>query len=215
MSDLDNLRAQLAAVTRERDEARDAAKKAELAAKTWHGRAVKHDLRARVAALEVALRRVALGAHWMEEFPDHPAHWEVKLTCRRCGAIGADIDHLDSRHREDCPTSIARAALGPTPQPPTPDVLMRVAEAVREACFAVVDFGGGGREGMMQTLRALDLRAIVAKVTPTPNAPDALAALRDLRDAVSARLTRGEDEEPGQFDRAWAAACAVLDEVAR
>lgn len=35
-------------------------------------------------------------------------------------------------------------------------------------------------------------------------------ALRGLVSAVSARLTRGEDEEPGQFDAAWKTACAAL-----
>lgn len=45
---------------------------------------------------------------------------------------------------------------------------MRVAEAVQEACFCIVDYGEGGREGVLQSLRAIDLRAIVAKVTDTP-----------------------------------------------
>jgi len=35
-------------------------------------------------------------------------------------------------------------------------------------------------------------------------------ALRDLKSAVSAHLTRGEDETPGQWTRAWAQALAVL-----
>lgn len=39
------------------------------------------------------------------------------------------------------------------------------------------------------------------------------AALRDLVSAVSARLTRGEDTVPGQFESAWRAACALLAET--
>jgi len=35
-------------------------------------------------------------------------------------------------------------------------------------------------------------------------------ALRDLKSAVSAHLTRGEDETPGQWTRAWAQALAAL-----
>jgi hypothetical protein len=37
--------------------------------------------------------------------------------------------------------------------------------------------------------------------------------LDDLVSAVSAHLARGEDTTPGDFDRAWKAACAVLEKA--
>lgn len=72
-------------------------------------------LRARVAQLEEALRRVAVGKHYQEDYPDHPIHWSAKLTCTRCDAYGEDIDHLDRRHAIDCPVRLARAALSTSP----------------------------------------------------------------------------------------------------
>jgi len=57
----------------------------------------------------------------------------------------------------------ARAALS-APAPEPSERMMRVAEAMQEACFCIVDYGEGGREGVLQSLRAIDLRAIVAKV---------------------------------------------------
>ena len=71
----------------------------------------RDEARADAARLREALKRIAAGRHSTEEFPDKPAHWEVKLVCVRCRAIGADIDHLDARHHHDCPTRIARATL--------------------------------------------------------------------------------------------------------
>lgn len=38
------------------------------------------------------------------------------------------------------------------------------------------------------------------------------SALRGLVSAVSAQLARGEDTEPGDFERAWKVACALLAE---
>lgn len=35
-------------------------------------------------------------------------------------------------------------------------------------------------------------------------------ALKNLVRVVSNRLTRGEEEEPGEFERAWEAACALI-----
>lgn len=40
---------------------------------------------------------------------------------------------------------------------------------------------------------------------------EARDALRALVSAVSARLARGEDTSPGDFDRAWQQACALLE----
>lgn len=65
----------------------------------------------RVTRMNGALRCIAQGKHVVEEYPDRPVHWEVKLTCVRCRAIGCDIDHLDARHTEDCPVRIARTTL--------------------------------------------------------------------------------------------------------
>jgi hypothetical protein len=73
----------------------------------------------RAATLADALRRIALGSHEREDNPAKPSHWDVKLTCERCGSIGQDIDALDRNHQADCPTKIARAALASpaTPEP--------------------------------------------------------------------------------------------------
>jgi len=53
--------------------------------------------------------------------------------------------------------ALGRAKYGTTPRD------MRVASAVREACFGIADFGAGGREGVMESIRSLDLAAVVAK----------------------------------------------------
>lgn len=80
------------------------------------------------ARMREALGRIARGHHWLEEFPDQPVHWPQKLTCARCRAIGEDIDHLDKRHKQDCPTLIARAALAGTDSGWLRERLMRVAK---------------------------------------------------------------------------------------
>jgi len=59
-------------------------------------------------------------------------------------------------------------------------------------------------------LLALQGQSRVALMRELAHARSQVEALRGLVSAASARLTRGEDDEPGDFDRAWVAACAAL-----
>ena len=96
---------------RERDEAK------EQAALGWERHAEKDRVYGETLRERDALREAWMpyrhSKHTIEEFPDHPMTWPARLDCSWCRAFGQDIDHLDRRHRDDCPTKVARALLAP------------------------------------------------------------------------------------------------------
>ncbi len=113
-------------------------------------------------ALREALAPYARGAHTIEEFPDHPVHWPARLDCKWCTGFGEDIDHLDRRHKHDCPTRVARAALSLEAVKLAADAQARRDEAVQ----AVIDAWDRDEIGQVDGGLIDDLRAALAKVKP-------------------------------------------------
>ena len=173
----DDLRAQLEAVTRERDEARAfAADREGLALELEAAReTIQHgiELRKQVererdvareseARMRAALARAALSAPAPEPSgPDYSGLCSAPECGGHCGYVhGRGCEAI----REYLAEHGGDPYRAPTREPS--ERMMRVAEAVREACVNAFCVPLWEQRTPEATLRAIDLRAIVAKVTP-------------------------------------------------
>ena len=189
VAECEKLRAQLAAVTRERNglrdelEARNTALRECEALREAATRMLRGEMLARCDA-ESRLEAVTRERDGLAQTNSSIARESVMVAVRIAAlererdearadaarlwaALASMLCKPEPGQAAPCPCrrcGIARAALASTPSDePTPRD-MRVAEAVREACFGIADFGAGGREGVMESLRDLNLAAVVAKV---------------------------------------------------
>ena len=157
---MDTLRTQLEAVTRERNKAHnDLCLAREGEARLTRERDVARESEARMRA---ALARAALSAPAPEPSgPDYSGLCSAPECGGHCGYVHARGCEAIREYLAEHGGDPYRA---PTREPS--ERMMRVAEAVREACVNAFCVPLWEQRTPEATLRAIDLRAIVAKVTP-------------------------------------------------